>query len=217
MKRSLCVVLLAISVLLAGCASTIRSNVAVFHEWPADLQDKSFVFERGKPSGNSQSDLEYQYYQHLVRNELNRLGFTDAADLKAAKLRVEFGYNVKMREVRMIQPVFVDPYWYDRGFYAPHYYSRGFYGRFFDSFYDPFWYGPPVVAYQQSDYQLYHRQLHIGIVQASDGKKLYQATVDSEGRNSVLAAVMPYMVRSAFTDFPGKSGVARQVKLPLKD
>ena len=210
---------MASSMLLAGCASTIRSDVTVFHEWPADLQDKSFVFERSKSPRNDLSelnDLEYQYYQQLARNELTRLGFTDAVAPKAAKLRVAFDYNVKVRDVRMIQPVFVDPYWYDSGFYAPYYYRRDFYGRSFDSFYDPFWYGPPVVAYQQSDYQLYHRQLHIGIVQARDGKKLYQVTVDSEGRNGSLAAVMPYMVRSAFADFPGKSGVARQVELPAQ-
>jgi hypothetical protein len=48
------------------------------------------------------------------------------------------------------------------------------------------------------------------------GKKLYETTVVSEGTNSSLAAVMPFMVRSAFTDFPGPSGVPRRVELKLE-
>ncbi|MDP3843916.1 MAG: DUF4136 domain-containing protein [Oxalobacteraceae bacterium] len=211
MKNTLRLALLSIAVLLAGCASTIRSDVTVFQEWPTELQDKSFVFEHDK---SLESDLEYQSYQQLLRAELQRLGFTDAASPKAAALRVGFDYQVSVRDVREIQPVLVDPYWYGGGFYAPRFYRRG---GFYDPFYDPFWYGPPIVAYQQSDYRLYHRQLHVDIKHARDGKKLYQVTVHSEGRNPSLAAVMPYMVRSAFVDFPAKSGVARQVKLPLKD
>jgi hypothetical protein len=211
MKNTLRLALLSIAVLLGGCASTIRSDVTAFHEWPAELRDKSFVF---KPDKSLDKDLEYQSYQQLLRTALQRLGFTDAASPQAAALRVGFDYQVSVRDVREIQPVLVDPYWYGGGFYAPHFHRRG---GFYDPFYDPFWYGPPIVAYQQSDYQLYHRQLHVDIKRAKDGKKLYQVTVQSEGRNPSLAAVMPYMVRSAFADFPGKSGVARQVKLPLKD
>lgn len=211
MKNTLRLALLSSAVLLAGCASTIRSDVTVFHEWPAELQDKSFVFEQDKSLDDA---LEYQSYQHLLRTELQRLGFTDAASPKAAALRVGFDYQVSVRDVREIEPVLVDPYWYGGGFYAPRFYRHG---GFYDPFYDPFWYGPPIVAYQQSDYRLYQRQLHVDIKRARDGKKLYAVTVHSEGRNPSLAAVMPYMVRSAFVDFPAKSGVARQVKLPLKD
>ncbi|NMM26493.1 MAG: DUF4136 domain-containing protein [Glaciimonas sp.] len=213
--RNVRLALLAIIVLLSGCASTIRSNVTVFHAWPPESADKSFVFEHKK---SLEDDLEYQSYQRLLRAQLQQLGFTDATNPKTAALRVAFDYGVTVRDVRLIQPVLVDPYGYGGGFYAPRFHRRSsFYNPFYDPFYDPFWYGPPVVAYQQIDYQLYHRQLHVGIVQARDGKKLYDVTVDSEGRNSALASVMPYMMRSAFVGFPGTSGVARQVELPVKD
>lgn len=223
MKKLMPLMLLAVSGLLAGCASTIRSDVTAFHAWPAELQDKSFVFDHQKDQKNQKdqqarmlpvSELEYQSYQQLLRTELQRLGFTEAANAQAAALRVGFDYDVRVRDVRLIQPVLVDPYWYGGGFYAPRWHHRG---GFYDPFYDSFWYGPPVVTYQQTDYRLYHRQLRIGIKRASDDKKLYEVTVDSEGSNGALAAVMPYMMRSAFTGFPGKSGVTRQVELPFKD
>lgn len=220
MKKLMPLMLLAVSGLLAGCASTIRSDVTAFHAWPAELQDKSFVFDHQKDQKEPQAqmlpvgELEYQSYQQLLRTELQRLGFIEAANAQAAALRVGFDYDVRVRDVRLIQPVLVDPYWYGAGFYAPRWHHRG---GFYDPFYEPFWYGPPVVAYQQTDYQLYHRQLRVGIKRVSDGKKLYEVTVDSEGSNGALAAVMPYMMRSAFTGFPGKSGVAHQVELPIKD
>jgi len=58
--------------------------------------------------------------------------------------------------------------------------------------------------------------LHVVIMQAADGKKLYDTTVVSEGSNGSLAAIMPYLVRSMFADFPGKNGVPRQVELKME-
>ena len=215
MRKILLPALLAMFALLSGCASTFRSDVTVFHAWPAELRDKSFAFEPQKSPGGT---LEFQSYQQLVSAELQRLGFTAAPNPKTAALRVALDYGIQERDVRVVQPVWIDPYWYGSAFYASPYQRHGsFYGSLYGPFYDPFWYGPPVVAYQQSDYRLYRRQLHIVLTRSSDGKTLYDVTVESEGRNSSLAAAMPYMVLSAFADFPGKSGVARQVALPIKN
>ncbi len=43
-------VLAALALLLQGCATTptISSDVTAFHEWPAQMQDKSYAFERSK-------------------------------------------------------------------------------------------------------------------------------------------------------------------------
>jgi len=64
---------------------------------------------------------------------------------------------------------------------------------------------------------LYQRRLNVAITRAGDGQKLYDVTVVSEGKTNSLPAVMPYMVRSAFTDFPGKSGVPHQVELKVEE
>lgn len=210
MPRWLMIISTAFCLLLTGCATTIQSDVTAFHEWPADLRDKSFVFERNSAQENN---LEYRNYENLVRGELRRLGFVDAADRESAKLKVSMQYSINVRDVRMVQPVMVDPYWYGSPFYGPRWPGYGYYSPF----YDPFWYGPPMIEQREIRYQLFTRQLKVEIAQASDAKKLYDVTVISQGMNGSLAAVMPYMVRSAFADFPGESGVPRRIELKMKE
>ena len=66
---------------------------------------------------------------------------------------------------------------------------------------------------RESQYVLYTRRLNIKLTQSSDKRNLFDVTVVSEGRNGNLAGVMPYLVRSAFSDFPGTSGVPRRIEL----
>jgi hypothetical protein len=192
--------------LAAGCTTpVIRSEVTAFHEWPAEFRNKSYVFERSKEQEN---DLEYRNYENLVRGELHRLGFMEAGNGSAAQLKALVNYGMKVRDVRVSEPVVIDryPYWYGPAW-------RGYYGPF----YDPFWYGPPIVERRVSSFQIFTRELKTTLADAANGKKLFDVTVISEGTNGSLAAVMPYMVRSAFTDFPGPSGVPRRVELKMTD
>ena len=204
MKRWLTLALFALSVaLLAGCATpTVTSQVTTFHRWPEQLQDKTYVFERSAAENNN---LEYLNYENLVRGQLARLGFREAAPAQSPVLRVTLKYHVDVRDVHEVYPVVIDPY-------GPFPVWGGRYGPY----YDPFWYGPPVVEQRQADYTLYTRTLDIAITRIADGKALYETKVVSKGTNSSLAAVMPYMIRSAFVDFPGKSGVPHYVELPMK-
>jgi hypothetical protein len=198
--------------LLGGCATVIRSDVTAFNEWPADLSDKSYVFER---TTTQENDLEYKRYENLVGAELQRLGFVAQTSAGAAQLKVALNYDISARAVYETEPVVADPLWYGPyGPYGPYGWGRpGFYGPF----YDPFWYGPQVVGQRTFNYQLFQRRLNVSISSAINGKKLYDVTVTSEGKINSLAAVMPYLVRSAFTDFPGKSGVPHTVKLKVED
>ena len=179
MKRYLALVIVAISGLLSGCATTFDSEVTAFHAWPAGLQDKTYVFA---PAKNQENSLEYSNYEQLIRTELQRLGFSEQP--QSARLKVSFSYGVQNDTVVITQPA-----------------------------YDPFWYGPP----QQTAFPVYNRQLHLSIANRADGRKLYEVRVDSDGRQAGLAAAMPYMVRSAFADFPGPSGVVREIRLKLND
>lgn len=209
MKRIL--IYCGLAMLLAACAGpTIRSDVTVFHEWPAELPGKTFVFERTKQQNDN---LEYRSYENLVRGELVRLGFAEANTRTAPALGVNIGYNVAERDVRVVEPVVVSPGW-GPPFSAPRWTPYGFYDPFFAN---PFWYGPPVTEYRDVSYRAYRRTLHIVIARLADNKKLFDVTVQSEGRHPSLAKVMPYMVRSAFAEFPGKSGVARRVELSFEN
>ena len=53
--------------MLGGCATTIRSDVTTFNQWPAQLPDKSYAFESRRPQDNT---LELQSYENLVRAQL---------------------------------------------------------------------------------------------------------------------------------------------------
>ena len=207
----------ALCLLLTGCATTIRSNVTAFHDWPAELRNKSYVLER---TAQQENNLEHRAYENMLRNELLQLGLVEAANLQSAGLKLAMSYSINVRDVRVVQPVLVDP-WYVSSFYGPrwrgHGYYSPYYSPFYGPFYSPFWYGPPVVQQRETRYQLADRELRVVISQAADSKRLYDVTVNSEGTNTSLAAVMPYMIRSAFTDFPGENGVPRRIELKMKE
>lgn len=199
--------------LLTGCGSVVRSNVTAFHEWPAQLPDKRYVFER---SQEQDASLEYRNYENLVRAELNRLGLMEAGPNAQPYLKVRFQTAVQVRDVREVYPVVTHPQWYSpawRMHYHPYY--GAFPPPFYHPFYDPMWYGPPLVQQREANYQVFTRQLRLRIAHFADDKPLYEATVVSEGENGLLATIMPYLVRSAFKDFPGPSGITRQVELKL--
>lgn len=183
---------LAGCVLLAGCASTITSNVTSFHVWPADFKNKSFRFA---PTGEQQNSLEYRNYEQLIRAELLRLGFTDASPAAAAALKVAFSYAMQSTAVIMTHPRY-DLSW--RGRPGP--------------FYDPLW----RYAVRTSVFPMFQRCLYLSISRTDNDQKLYEVTVYSEGPEAPLSVAMPYMAHSAFSDFPGPSGVLRHVVLKLE-
>lgn len=209
MKTRWLILLAAAAVLLSGCATTqrIRSDVTVFQQWPGGLQGAPFVFARTDAQNN---DLEYRTYENLVAAELHRLGFTDAGPGHQAKIKVAIDYGISGRDVRVVQPVLVDPY-------GPFYSGWPYYRWRRHPFYDPFWYGPPAVAYEESQYQLFHRRLKVMLADADSNRTLYDVTVVSDGTNGNLVKVMPYLVHAAFAEFPSKNGETRRVELEMKD
>jgi hypothetical protein len=208
-QRWLFCLAVAACLLLGGCASTFTSQVTSFHPTPLSLPDKSFIFDR---TGEQEGNLEYRHYEELVRYQLIRQGFSDAQPASAARLKVSLAYNVTSRDVRVIETVPVDP-WYGPPYYGPAWPGFGRRGPF----YDPFWPMPPMMQQRDVQYRLFNRELKISIARVPGNEKLFDVTVLSEGTNGALAAVMPYMIESAFVDFPGPSGVARVVELKVED
>ena len=157
----------------------------------------------------------------LVSNELTKLGFRQAAEGQQPKLLVGMKYltiDHPVREVRedpfMGGPYFGGPYWgpgYGRFGYSR--YSR--YSRFGYSpfFYDPFGYGS--ISVQERIRHEYQRQLRVTI-NAATGTKLYDVTVQNTSRVQETPYVMPALVQSAFTGFPGPNGVPRRVDLKIE-
>jgi len=202
----------ALALLLGGCATTYRSDVTTFHQWPAQMADKSYVFEVPPQQDDT---LEWRSYQELVRGELARLGFRDANGATPA-LRVSMRFTTTDIPVRVLEPV-MSPFYSPMVHPMPRFGYRGFHRRYwggwYSPFYDPFW----SPAYQVSVEHQYRRELQVSIKQASDARRLFDVTVHNTSRELSTPQVMPALVKSAFADFPGPSGAARRVEVTLEE
>lgn len=214
MKRLMMIAAATMTLLLGGCASTISSNVTTFHEWPADIKDKTYVLEAAPAQDDT---LELRSYQNLVRTEMGRLGFQEAAAGSTPALKVSMRFTTSDIPVRVLEPAFTGFYPSARFMFA-HPYSRGVWGGrrywgggWYSPFYDPFWHGVP--AYTEVVKHYYKREIQVAIKSAADGKRLYDVTVHNTSREMSTPVLMPALVHSAFAEFPGVSGVARRVEL----
>ena len=207
MKRILTITAALLTLLLTGCATTIRSDVTTFHQWPAQVEDKTYVFEAPPPQEDT---LEMRSYQDLVRAQLAKLGFQDAGAGKAA-LKVSMRFTTTDVPVRVV--TVADPFFYSYGWYGPRYYRHR--GWMYSRFYSPFYYNPFWArhAFEERIVHQYHRELQVAIKSAADDKRLFDVTVRNVSRQLSTPAVMPALVQSAFEGFPGPSGVARVVEL----
>jgi hypothetical protein len=71
------------------------------------------------------------------------------------------------------------------------------------------------MEYREVIQHNYERQLNVTINNLA-GKKLFEVTVQNTSRKQSTPAVMPALVQSAFTGFPGESGKARRVDLEIQ-
>ena len=195
----------AAALLLSGCATTLRSDVTAFNDWPADVGDKSYSFQSPPPAEDT---LEFRSYETLVGNELAKLGFHRASDAGQAKLLVGMHFSTVDRPTKILTATDpFGPYW------GPGYGRYGFYRWGYRPFYDPFYYGPATLEEQiQHNYE---RQLHVTI-NTSTGHKLYDVTVQNTSRVKATPHVMPALVQSAFADFPGQSGVPHKIDIKIE-
>ncbi|MDQ1829491.1 DUF4136 domain-containing protein [Massilia scottii] len=216
MRRLLMAAGAALTLLLGGCATTIRSNVTTFHQWPAELQDKTYVFEAPPVQDDT---LELRSYQNLVRGQLARLGFQDAGESGKPTLKISMKFtttDVPVRVVEVVDPFFIPhPRFafggYGYGYRGRYWGARRYWGGWHSPFYDPFWSGAPMYR-ERIDHQ-YRRELQVAIKTIPGGKRLFDVTVHNMSREMSTPALMPALVQSAFAEFPGVSGVARRVEL----
>lgn len=196
---------LSIALALGGCATGPRlfhTQVTTFNEWSSLPTEKSYVFSRTLEFQNS---LEMQSYENIVRDELMLKGFTLAADPGRAQLAVTLRPAISTTQVRVRDRWPSDPFWRPYG---------GWYGRRGFGWYDPYWAFPDSF----SDYTIdvYRRRVELDIDSKSvAGKRYYEGRVESTGETESLPAVMPYMLRALFMDFPGNNGQTRRVDVPM--
>jgi Domain of unknown function (DUF4136) len=209
MKRLAITALAAGSLLLAGCATTVSSDVTTFHQWPAQLSSKTYSIDAPAPQDDT---LDVRRYLDLVRAQMARLGFQEAgAD---AALKVKMRFRTTDVPVNVVQAV--DPFFYSSARYGWGPYRRGWRGGYYGGgFYDPFWGGPG--GYQVVERHVYQRDVQVAIRSAVDGKPLFDVTVHNNSSQPSTPALMPALVQSAFEGFPGPNGGARRVELKLQN
>jgi hypothetical protein len=204
------------SLLLAGCANTLRSNVTSFQRWPADTVSSAntinaiYSFKRLPGQQNS---LEHGSYEDLVRAELNRLGMKEAAAGSKGRFEVSLDYGVNTRIEKRSEPVWDDrPFGYSQ--WRPAYHHPGIGWRPGYWVHEPFGYAPRVVGYQTVSRDVNTRRLRVDISEGA--AKVFEASATSEGGSRQLSNVMPYLVRSAFDGFPGTNGQARVLEFDVE-
>ncbi len=202
-------VVVAAALAMTGCATgprLVSTQVTTFNQWSALPAEKTFAFAR---TLEYQDSLEMKSYEDIVRDELAIQGFRLAADPARAELLVTLRPSLVTTQLRVRDPWYGgDPFWRG-GFYGGWYGRRGGYGGWYDPFWND-WYSSYTV-------DVYRRRLEVDIdARAVAGKRYYEGRVESTGETGSLPAVMPYLIRALFSDFPGNNGQTKRVDVPVE-
>jgi hypothetical protein len=200
---------------LSGCATLLRSQVAVFHQLPKDLSGTTYVMI---PFKEQEGSLEYKAYEEAVRQELNAKGFRETT-VDQAQVAVFLAYSIDTgREVVSSYPIIGQTGVSSSSTYGT-VQSYGSYGTYSGTTtYTPT-YG--VVGTGVTSQTEYMRVLRLDIVDKhalAEGniKKLYEGKVVSSGYSGQLVQVLPTMIKVLFEDFPGQNGSTRTSRRALQ-
>ncbi len=204
---------------LAACATPFRADVTRFESQLPAPQGETFAIVADDPA--LAGGLEFSQYADLVRAQMSRLGYTQAASPEAASLLVRFDYGVDNGRERVRTTGFSDPFydpWYGYGRLG---YGRLGYGprsRFYGSrwgfgFYDP-WFGGPDVR----SYTVYTSGIDMKIDRTATGERLFEGKAQALSTSDRLQYLVPNLVEAMFTDFPGNSGETVRISVaPERD
>lgn len=191
--------LLALALLLAGCASTLSATVTRFQQWPEGVVGATYQVV---PAPVQQNNLEFQSVADTVVANMGPTGLVQAGPGQAARFQVHIAYGTSTSQTTVQR--YADPP-YDGWFFGPMY---GYYGGWGGAF----MMGPPVV---NVPVQVVKNTLTVRITDTqAQGREVYRATAEilSDAENLVLA--MPYLARAVFDGFPGNNGQVIQVSYP---
>ncbi|SRR5258706_13506744 len=196
--RRAALILAALAATLAGCTTYVTTQVTAFSDWSGNDATRTYAFTR---TPEQQNNLEQSTYEQLVANELATLAFR-RVDPSSARYLVGLTYSIRSDTVTVAQPVY-----YYNPWPGPYYWGRPM---------DPWgpW-GPYPAGYVDQTYPVFTHSLGIRITERATGKEVYNVTARNAGGESSLVRAMPYLVRSALSDFPLGNGVVRTVKIPV--
>ena len=189
MKRITVIAIVAISgLLLASCATQIRSEVTRFHILSAPSGEMIQIVHRD-PEKNSSP--EFQAYARMIGERLGSLGYRPTPPDGVPDIVVELDYGVGPG------PALGDDSGRTRGTVGVGVGSHG--GGVNVGLSGIFGAGSGAAP-------SHLRRLELDMIRASDRDVLFEGRVVSLGRNGSLAEIMPYLVAAMFDGFPGESG-----------
>lgn len=189
----------------AGCTTYVQTQVSAFSDWSDSDATRTYAFAR---SPQQQNSIEQSTYEALVTNELAVHSFRQVPDA-SARYRVELGYSIRGDMVTVRQVVYADPWPMYGGWYGRPYGGWGGWGGWGGG-----WDMGPA-GYVDQSYPIFVHALQIRLTERETGREVYKVSASNAGGESSLIRAMPYLVRSALTDFPLGNGTVRTVKIPL--
>ncbi len=190
--------MISIVLMLGGCASVFSAQLTRYQQWPDQTQGARYWVQ---PDAAQQNNLQFQTFSDAVRAALGPTGLVEAPSQKQARFIVHIEYGSEQTTEWRQQ--MVDPY-----------FSGAFGGGFG---YHRHWggWGPgPVIETVPVEVNRVHLMVRIDD-QSKQGQEVYRATAVTSARDSQLGAVMPYLARAVFDQFPGRNGQVVRVKYPL--
>jgi hypothetical protein len=208
-----CWLILALAVILTGCASSFTSRVSVFHQLPADDPVKTFEIQAAPNQGES---LEFRTYRDQVAAALTGRGYSEAAPARY-RVTFEFGVSPQPRTMLRSQPVIAPSFSLGYG-----YWGRGSgvsLGFGWPGYWGPGWYpyGSGWATVRQTETVQEHR-LRLEMTRVGGGAadaRVYEGTVLADAYAADMPTVFPLLLRSLLEDFPGRSGESRVVELSI--
>lgn len=192
---------------LAACASNFRADVSRFQTQLPAPQGQTFAVVAEDPA--LAGGLEFSQYAALVEQEMEELGYTEAAP-EDATLLVSFDYGVDNGRERIRSTGFSrDPFWSPWYGYNPYSYRSHLWGY---GWYDPW------VRSDIDSYTVYTSGIDLKIDRAADGQRLFEGKAQAVSTSNRLQYLVPNLVEAMFTDFPGNSGETVRITVaPEKD
>ena len=196
-----------LSMMLAGCATTLSTQVTRFQAWSPELAQSSFAFVR--PVDPSR-ELEQASYEAAVAAVLHRLGLQRAGPGQAARIQVDMSISAQLDSRAVLRPVYQEvpvfrPAWRDRA------------GRLHPAYWGPDPSGPRLVGHQQLLAAVQVSTLRLRLLDAAAQPQPLRTVFESTARHEAdaslpLAQLAPWLVRAVFVDFPGHNGQVSTVR-----
>ncbi len=189
---------------LSACAPSFNADVSRFATTLPAPAGETFAVVADDPK--LAGGLEFSLYADLVADELEKLGYSEAASASEASMLVRFDYGVDNGRERVrttgARAGFYDPFFgpWGRGF--------GFRRGYAFGFHDPFLGGPEVRSYT-----VYVSDIDLKIDSTATGERLFEGQAQAASRTNRLQALVPNLVDALFTDFPGNSGETLRITI----